>query len=302
MDKIKKEKSIISFDIENVRVYITLDDGFFNLETIAPAIHSHTRYEFHLALEGETYIETAQQRYTLRESEGYIISPGTLHTCRQDENKSIKSSFWFTFEKNRKNSSKDIFSLLSNAFESIDEVRKIENALKYIDMLKEIMHLYYSQSTFAEEKIKNLFSIVMLQLSEEFMPQNDIYENTLFGYMVSDYDEKNLRRIIIEEYINRNYQKDVTLKTLARVLHLSIKQASRVFESEFQESFKTYITKFRISISMDYLKQSDLPVVKIAHLVGYKSYNGFFKPFTKLVGVPPEEYRKTKSGCKKMPL
>lgn len=285
------ENSRISFEIENTRIYVSFDDGFFNLDKTNSSFHNHNRYEFHLALEGTTYIETESRRFTMKKWEGYLIAPGLIHTCLLQEKAAVKSSFWFRFERIKKETERDVYSLFVKAFNNIDGIKKINHAKKYIDGLKQIISEFYSQNLLATDKIKSGFALLMMQLVEELLPESkqDMDARQYNGTMASE--ERNLRRIMIEEYINRNYNKNISLEHLANVLHLSKKQASRVFLSEFGTNFKTYITKFRINISMHFLRQTDLPVVKISSLVGYKSYTGFYKAFLTYTKETPENYR-----------
>ncbi len=134
--------------------------------------------------------------------------------------------------------------------------------------------------------------MIMMQLAEELLPEENLSTKLMQGDESIAGEEKNLRRIIIEEYINRNYNKDISLDNLANALHLSRKQAGRVFLSEFGTTFKIYVAKFRINVATRFLRQTDLPVKKIAALVGYNSYNGFYKPFLTYIGKTPEAYRK----------
>ena len=288
----QKENGRICIEIENVRIFVSFDDGFFNLEKTRPLFHNHNRYEFHLALQGATRIETDRGTFIMEETEGYLLSPGIMHNCILLAKASVKSSFWFTFEKIKKNTERDVYALFLKAFSDINGIKKIDQADKYITNLKQIILEFYSQDLFQADKIKSRFSLIMMQLAEELLPESKQNKGLLQSEESLAGEEKNLRRIIIEEYINRNYNKDISLKHLASVLYLSPKQVSRIFMSEFGTSFITYVTKFRINVATRYLRQTELPVKKIATLVGYKSYNGFYKPFLTYIGQTPDVYRK----------
>ncbi len=120
----QKENCRIFFEIENVRIFVSFDDGFFNLEKNRPLFHSHNRYEFHLALQGATRIETTLGTFVMEESEGYLLAPGIMHHCVLTAKDSIKSSFWFTFEKTKKTAERDVYALSLNAFSDIDGIKK----------------------------------------------------------------------------------------------------------------------------------------------------------------------------------
>ena len=294
MPGVQKENGQICFEIDNVRIYVAFDDGFFNLNTTHSRLHNHSRYEMHLTLDGISCIKTESGIFSMHKSEGYVIAPETVHNCLTEEAQTVKSSFWFSFEKLNTYSKRDVYSLFERAFGSIGEIKKITNAEGYISILQQIILEYYSENLFATEKIKSLFSLLMMQLAEELLPKVKTNAEAIQTGGSSAGEEKILRRMLIEEYINRNYNKNISLESLAEVLHLSRKQAGRAFVSEFGINFKDYIIKFRINLSLYLLQQTDLAVVKIASLVGYKSYNGFYKAFSAHIGTTPEQYRKQK--------
>lgn len=93
-------------------------------------------------------------------------------------------------------------------------------------------------------------------------------------------------------YIEKNYQKGVTLEEAAEYAHLSPFYLSKLFKKELQINFVNYVTERKIQKAKDLLESTDMPVLNIALELNYQESNYFSKVFKKIVGVTPTEYRK----------
>jgi AraC-like DNA-binding protein len=102
-----------------------------------------------------------------------------------------------------------------------------------------------------------------------------------------------LIRIIEEEkgYLNPSF----SLKTLSKDLGISQSHLSRIFKTEFDTSFTTYINSLRISNAKTFLSNSDFSnytLVAIGLEAGFNSKTTFNTTFKKYTGKTPSEYRK----------
>lgn len=291
MKKDASGKYTICFEIENTRIYITLYGGFFNTFGAKNVVHNHNQFELHFILEGITILELGTKQICLQSTEGCILAPGVVHNWKESKEKTIQTNFCFAFEKIKKKTPYDTYSLFSRAFKRIESFEKIENTEKYLADLTRVLSEFYSEKPLTQYKIKQCFSLILSTLVEDLLPNAHAPEKDSGESQVTADTEKNLRRIMIEEYVNRNYDKNLSLKDLSNVLHLSEKQTVRTFEKEFQMGFRAYIMKFRLNVATHLLSQTDLSVTEIASKVGYKSYNGFYKFFFSQTGQSPEEYR-----------
>ena len=55
--------------------------------------------------------------------------------------------------------------------------------------------------------------------------------------------------------------------------------------------FRNYINTFRIGKAQDYLKNTNMKIYEIAHILGYNSVSYFNTAFRKVTGVTPAQYR-----------
>ena len=134
-----------------------------------------------------------------------------------------------------------------------------------------------------------MFLLFILSLADELHPGAG--ENANILTQTPNKTEKDIRRVVIEDYISQNLDQELSLKSLSGILYLSEKQTERIFEQEFGMPFKKYILNVRFNEAIYYLSNTDMPIQNIASLVGYKTYNGFHQMFTSRAGLSPKEYR-----------
>ena len=99
---------------------------------------------------------------------------------------------------------------------------------------------------------------------------------------------------IATEYINANFDKQLSIEDLADVCGLSYSYFSNCFKRTFGDTPKGYITNLRINKAKYYLTETVLPIKEISTKCGFSHFNTFTSAFKKYVGVSPREYRNRK--------
>jgi YesN/AraC family two-component response regulator len=92
-------------------------------------------------------------------------------------------------------------------------------------------------------------------------------------------------------YIDQNYQKSVTLDSVADHVFLSPTYFSALFKKETGVNYIEYLTGIRINAAKKLLKKLDHSVTQVGESVGYKDPKQFRKQFIKSVGITPSVYR-----------
>ena len=83
-----------------------------------------------------------------------------------------------------------------------------------------------------------------------------------------------------------------TVDELAAAVHVSRSTLVRRFHDLVGEPPAAYLARWRMELAARFLRESELPVGRICHLVGYSSEFAFSRAFTKHRGEPPGRYRK----------
>lgn len=91
-------------------------------------------------------------------------------------------------------------------------------------------------------------------------------------------------------YIRRNYDKsNMSLSEVAEEIGLSVSYFSKLFKEETGLSYSEYLNKVRIAASRELLKKG-IPIVEVAHKVGFSDQSYFSRVFKKMEGVSPGKY------------
>ncbi|GLX66735.1 helix-turn-helix domain-containing protein [Paenibacillus glycanilyticus] len=95
----------------------------------------------------------------------------------------------------------------------------------------------------------------------------------------------------ILEYIQNNFDKEISLGGIADQLHLDPSYVSRLFKQEISVTFMDYVISLRLEKTKELLKTSEMTVKDIGASVGYANQRSFNRIFKKVEGMTPGEYR-----------
>lgn len=95
----------------------------------------------------------------------------------------------------------------------------------------------------------------------------------------------------IQQYIEQNFDRSITVGDLAQLAHLSESGLNRLFKKETGLTPLEYVIETRIEKSKMLLRRKDIPVTEIAMRCGFGSNAHFTSCFKRLAHVSPSEYR-----------
>ena len=98
------------------------------------------------------------------------------------------------------------------------------------------------------------------------------------------------------EYIAAHLTQPMSVPEIADSVHLNEQYFMRLFKKETGSSILQYITAQRIALSMEYLRETDLPVTEVALNSGFDNYSYFNRIFKRFTGETPSRYRKPAGG------
>jgi len=94
------------------------------------------------------------------------------------------------------------------------------------------------------------------------------------------------------EYIEKNYQRNITLADVAKYAEVSKNYLSFLFKQEIGTNFSTFLMNFRIEKSKELLTEGNVKIYEIANMVGFENPYYFSKVFKEVVGVSCKEYQR----------
>lgn len=95
----------------------------------------------------------------------------------------------------------------------------------------------------------------------------------------------------ILNYMHANYNKDISLNSMADYVSLSTPYLSKLFKNETGENFLEYLTKIRIERSKELLLDPDYKITAIAEKVNFGNAQNYIRIFKKYEGMTPGQYR-----------
>lgn len=96
----------------------------------------------------------------------------------------------------------------------------------------------------------------------------------------------------IEKDIRENYAENMTLRDLGKKYFVNSSYLGQIFQKKYGQSFKDYVTAYRISQAEKLLLNTDKRIAEIAEEVGYKDSDYFLKKFIEANGCTPSKFRK----------
>lgn len=115
------------------------------------------------------------------------------------------------------------------------------------------------------------------------------------------YTQEYIHRINkVQDYIEQNLEKTMSVEELADVAGFSQYHFSRIFKSILNETLAHYVNRIRLENALFLLAhRSDLNMTNIAYEVGFTDSAIFSRAFRNYYGVAPSEYRRDYSkNCK----
>lgn len=94
------------------------------------------------------------------------------------------------------------------------------------------------------------------------------------------------------EYIQAHYNEQITEKTLADHLYISVNYMHRLFLSNTGMTPNYYINNYRISLAKKMLSNTSLSIFQISESVGFSSGDYFCRVFKKFMDCSPSHYRR----------
>jgi two-component system response regulator YesN len=92
-------------------------------------------------------------------------------------------------------------------------------------------------------------------------------------------------------YIDANFDKQISLSDIAKSAHLSVSRLAHVFKEQMNITIIEYLTGVRIERAKQLLLATDQSCTEICFQVGYNNQSHFTHTFKDLVGMTPRQFR-----------
>lgn len=199
--------------------------------------------------------------------------------------------------------------------------RKIEAAFqsRNFDQITECINTVFTQEFFSEAcavpaDVRSLYYFYTSQVQEtasalhmdfeefrhfsSFRTLEDIAlycKELLYGLQKQSEKSTDKNQYIIDtivQYINDNYNMDISMNHAANAVSMSYAYFSKFFKEHLYQSFSEYVTGVRMREAKRLLEEDpSIKIKDVANLVGYESVYSFSRAFKNYYHVPPKQTR-----------
>lgn len=155
----------------------------------------------------------------------------------------------------------------------------------------------------------NIFEDIFLTLSDGLTVDNLRYTSSLLHFYLGSLrylpiyrrchkrseGELNEEYTVVNaamRYMEENIEKSVTLQELSNYTGYSVSHFSAIFKAKTGHSPLSYFNLLKIKKACELLETTDMKINQVCCMVGIDDSYYFSRLFSKIVGIPPREYRK----------
>ncbi|MDO4296794.1 MAG: AraC family transcriptional regulator [bacterium] len=250
--------------------------------------HYHPYYELGYLKSGEFKIFINHTVYKVKTGDMIFLTPLEIHRATEygngsNERYDISFSEDFLLPLKQECGEETVHKLFSNAKVTIPASRR-----EYVEeLLRKMEHVSGLSDEFTSV-LKKMYLYELLIFAGRYGAMN-LYEDMIPP-------EENSTEQAIQRsaaYICQNYDKNITLDDMAKMVHMSPTYFSRKFKKVTGLGFKEYLNQIRIREASLLLLKSNASVTEIACRCGFNDGNYFGDAFRKAKGMSPGQYRKS---------
>ncbi len=229
--------------------------------------HVHYQYEVIVCTEGTTKVICGSKEYILHPGEGVLVMPHQVHGYL-DIGKCMQYIFIFNQE---------ILLPFANYANLIPEDCRFTCTQEWRFLIDHIYQKYKENKMYSASAYINVLMCALLP-TFKFLPAQSRNSTTL---------EKAL------SYIAKNYNTDISLKSVAAHAGVSIEHLSRLFSAAINCNYHEYLTSLRINQAKGMLVNTDYSISHIAEECGFSTLRTFNRLFKEKMLVTPSQYRES---------
>lgn len=204
----------------------------------------------------------------------------------------------FYIESGKTESVTNLVTDLFDHYRSLSNIRLYEikyNCQSLANQVKLMLNQYIEQITInsSDSSVQNMLD-TMFSLDELYSYYLQFF-TTISNLLSKDnvYSDSDII-VNVRTYIERNYQKDISVEFVASLFHMNRSYLSHIFKKKQGISFGDYLNLVRLKQAKSQLEKTDKKMHQIAKSAGYDNVRSLYRAFRKFEHTTPEQYRTAK--------
>ncbi len=260
--------------------------------------HRHEYVQINYVNKGSGYHTINNKKIPISKGDIFIIPPYIPHTILSNENGSLeifefefKTDFVVPIEINLEDAESYLDYAYLEPFMVIEE--NVNPRFNLNESLqKEVEKILYEVLDEYKNKYSGYILVARALLLKLLVIVGRAYAGAIKGTETEIVIGK-FKKIIYSslDYINENYEKNISLNDVANAANYSRSRFSFLFKAITGQTFIEYLNGVRIEKSKELLKNTDMNITDISFAVGYNTITNFNKNFKFYTGLTPKNYK-----------
>lgn len=245
--------------------------------------HLHPQVELVICKKGECIYHAEQKQYRLKEGDCIFLNAHVEHSTEFLPPAAAIDIVYFRLEDFE---SKKMLRTMPAAWSILKmsdaRVACFSQHVIY-DYVNEIVSEFDQSNPYYELFVKaNIYKILGVMYRENLLHSPD-----------TDIDEAKFEKLkVLFDYLDENYNQDITLETVSDLLGFNKTYFSRMFKNLTGHNFSTHLTQIRLNKAVSLLSSHGMTIAEISDAVGFSSPTYFNEVFKKQYNCTPAEFRK----------
>jgi AraC-like DNA-binding protein/quercetin dioxygenase-like cupin family protein len=274
---------------------------YFHDHEHVPSLHGHDFVELVYVVRGEARHLFEGNAYEIRAGDVFIINPGEVHTYMIEPGNQLEIiNCLFLSELIQGNwllelgisQSMDYFYVHPFLDKRERFHRRLNlhgpDSVRTLLLLETMINEYESQQSGCETLLRLQVVELLILLSRSYRQlEGQVVKETVSG------SSRNLLVRRICGYLERYYDKKVSIPDLCELFNISSRQLNRIFKASLGMTVVDMIHHIRIDRAKHLLRATEEKVITIAGKVGYEDPAFFSRLFHRQVGCSPGKFRES---------
>lgn len=273
-------------------------------------LHWHPEIEFFYLEKGELHFFIEDTCYHMHSGDAIFIPPNLLHKAFTVNNSTgifyalVFSTDLIVPPSDSNHFQQYIQPLFHDNAPFCLHIKKNRSESWHTQLLHDLERIFHAPFFSASAANPNKISSDDFGFSAELLIEgmirviwNDLYRHhlaSLYATRPSEHTNTQLQTVL--QFIHAHYQEDISLDTLAKLAHVSDAQLCRTFKQFTGSTPFTYLKRYRILKSCEWLLNSNKKISEICGLCGFNNISYYNREFLKIMKVTPSVYRKNRES------